>query len=522
MTRHPVQRLAALLADRERALVRGGLRGVEKECLRVTPGGHIAATDHPQALGSALTNRYITTDYSEALLELITPPQPDTPAVMGFLRDIHQFSLSALDDELLWPLSMPCRLRGEADIPLARYGTSNVGRFKNVYRRGLGHRYGRYMQAIAGVHFNFSLPEAFWPVYAELGSFRNGAADLAGLKSVAYLAVVRNVRRLDWLLLYLFGASPAVCKCFLPEGKAGLEELDRDTWYAPHATSLRMSDIGYKNAKKAGLWVSANSLEEYIADLTGAIRTPHPPFDKIGVVVDGEWQQLSANLLQIGAEYYSTIRPKRSALSGERPTAALRRGGIEYVELRTLDLDPYSATGVNETELMFAEIFLLHALIADSPPIVAAERPLIDHNHDAVARRGREPGLVLRRGGGAVTLATWAGELLDAMRPVAELLDDDQRRYSGALAECARRVAEPESCPSAVVLADMRAQGQSLAEFGLSLAQRQKAELARLGAADNVHYKMLEVEAQASLDRQCWIEEHDTLSFDEYVAAYFA
>ncbi len=519
MTQRSNQRLARFLAGRDASLVRGGLRGVEKECLRVTPAGFIAATDPPQSLGAALTNRYITTDYSEALLELITPPQHDTVAVMDFLRDIHQFSQGSIGDELLWPLSMPCRLRGEQDIPLGRYGTSNVGRFKNVYRRGLGYRYGRYMQAIAGVHFNFSLPESFWPVYADI---EKSSAGIGSLKSAAYLAVVRNVRRLDWLLLYLFGASPAVCKCFLPDGNAGLAELDGDTWYAPHATSLRMSDIGYKNARKAGLWVSANSLEEYIADLTGAIRTPHEPFARIGVVVDGEWRQLSANLLQIGAEYYSTIRPKRSALSGERPTAALRRGGIEYVELRTLDLDPYSATGINDVELRFAEIFLLHALFTDSPPIRVDERPALDHNHDAVARRGREPGLQLRRNGRDVALRSWASELLEAMRPFAELLDDAGHRYSDALEECLRRVTEPERCPAARLLDDMRREQASLAEFGLALARRQRAELAAIPVAQNSHYALLEVEAQASLDRQCWIEEHDTLSFDEYVAAYFA
>jgi glutamate--cysteine ligase len=520
VTRAFDNRLKSLALARDPTLVQGGLRGVEKECLRVTPDGHIAATDHPQALGSALTNRYITTDYSEALIEFITPPERDTRDTLQFLEDIHQFSYGAIGDELLWAFSMPCKIRSEDDIPIARYGTSNVATMKTVYRRGLGHRYGRYMQSIAGVHFNFSLPDAFWPAFAQIERSRSSPGDL---KSEAYLAVVRNVRRLDWLLLYLFGASPAVCKCFLARGNAGLTELDRGTWYAPHATSLRMSDIGYKNASQAGLWISANSLEEYIADLTRAIRTPHAGYEKIGVLVDGVYRQLNTHQLQIENEYYSTIRPKRSALSGERPTAALRRGGVEYVELRALDLDPFSPTGINETELRFAETFLLYVLLLDGPPITPDERVDIDFNHGAVARRGREEGLVLRRRGREVPMRDWAAEILREMRGVAELLDAGRGgTCAAALADCSARLEDPSRTPSARVLAAMRETGQTLGELGLSVSRRYRDHFLGLPPEANSHYPLLEVEAQASLDRQCWIEEHDTVGFDDYLAAYYS
>ncbi len=520
VTRGFDKRLRALSSADSASLLQRGLRGVEKECLRVTPDGYIAATDHPQAIGSALTNRYITTDYSEALIELITPPESTTPDTLQFLSDIHQFCYSAIGDELLWPFSMPCRIRSEDDIPIARYGTSNVATMKTVYRRGLGYRYGRYMQAIAGVHFNFSMPGAFWPAYAEMERSRSRGVDL---KSEAYLGVVRNVRRLDWLLLYLFGASPAMCKCFLPKGGAGFRELDRDAYFAPHATSLRMSDIGYKNASQAGLWISANSLEEYIADLTRTIRTPHAGYEKIGVLVDGVYRQLNTNRLQIENEYYSTIRPKRSALSGERPTAALRRGGIEYVELRALDLDPFSPIGVNETELRFSEIFLIYTLLADSPPITPEERKDIDHNHGAVARRGREPGLMLSRLGAAVPMRDWAREVVAAMRGVAELLDaGDSDDYRQALEACAALLDDPELTPSARFLRELAASGQTVGDYGLTLARRYRDHFLSLPPEANRHYQTLEVEAQASLDRQCWIEEHDTLPFEDYLAAYYA
>jgi glutamate--cysteine ligase len=508
------------ISDRgDRASLRGGLRGVEKECLRVTPGGHIAATDHPATLGSALTNRFITTDYSEALIEFITPPECTARETLQFLADVHQFTYSAMGDELLWPLSMPCRLRAESDIAIARYGKSNIGMMKTIYRRGLGHRYGRYMQAIAGVHFNYSVPETFWPVYAEIEGVDGESGEF---KSGAYLALVRNVRRLDWLLLYLFGASPAVCRSYLPAGASGLEELDGGSYYAPHATSLRMSDIGYKNAVQAKISVSANSLEEYISDLTQAIRTRHPAYERIGVQVDGEYRQLNANQLQIENEYYSTIRPKRSALSGERPTTALGRGGVEYVELRALDLDPFAPVGVDRSRLLFCEAFLLYCLLADSPPADASEQAEISHNHGLVARRGREPGLLLRRHGKDVSLRDWAGSILLGMQAVAEFLDAGAgSRYREVLRECAAGIEEPDCTPSARMLRELAASGQSLDEFGLALARGYRRDFQALPQSANQHFRLLEEEALASLDRQCWIEEHDTLTLDQYLAAYY-
>ena len=137
-------------------------RGIERECLRVTAEGTLAQTPHPRALGSALTHPSITTDYSEALLEFITPVSRDIDETLDILARIHGFVYRQLGDELLWSSSMPCIVSGDAGIPVARYGQSNVGRMKTVYRYGLGHRYGRLMQAIAGVHYNFSMPEAYW------------------------------------------------------------------------------------------------------------------------------------------------------------------------------------------------------------------------------------------------------------------------------------------------------------------------------------------------------------------------
>src|SRR5512134_3191279 len=389
------RRLASLINAREPRVLQGGLKGVEKESLRVSPDGYIEQSEHPRELGSTLTHEHITTDYSEALIELVTPAFRESWELLQYLCDLHQFVYRHLGEQLLWATSMPCAVDGDPSIPIAEYGSSNVGRMKHIYRVGLGHRYGRVMQAISGVHFNYSFPDDLWPVLAEV--LKASKADKT-FRSDAYFALLRNYRRHGWIVLYLFGNSPAICESFLGGRRVeGLKELIPGTLYAPHATSLRMSDLGYRNKSQAGLSVSVNSLEHYVRDLTLAITTPHPDYVKIGVKVDGEYRQLNANWLQIENEYYSFIRPKRVARSGERPTRALQRAGVQYVEMRSLDVSAFDPVGVNQLKLRFLEAFAAFCVLRASPAIEPAEQAELDGNHALVARRGREPGLALGR-----------------------------------------------------------------------------------------------------------------------------
>jgi len=512
-------RLSALqAAGRAGRPLDGGRRGVEKESLRVTADGYIARTPHPRALGSALTHAFITTDFSEALLEFVTPPAESHWEVIQFLCDLHQFTHAAIGDELLWPLSMPCMIRSDADIPLARYGSSNVGTMKTVYRRGLSLRYGRYMQAIAGVHFNYSLPGDFWLTYRDVRA--EGGGDDA-FRSSEYLGMVRNVRRLDWLLLYLFGASPAVCASFLKGESRGLKVLGEGTLHAPFGTSLRMSDIGYQNTSQARLQVSANSLDEYIADLDHAVRTPSPHYRALGVRGDDTYLQLNANQLQIENEYYSTIRPKRVAFSGERPTVALRRGGVQYVELRALDVSPFDPVGINERQCRFLEVFLVYCLLADSPPIDSAEQADNSANHLAVARRGRDPALRLARRGGETGVAAWGEEVFEGLAAVAEACASDPA-YREAVAEYRALLAEPDATPSGRLLGELRASGESLFSQAMQLSHRHANYFRSLAPELNRHRAVFETEASDSLRRQAEIEQADTLDFDTYLQRYFA
>src|SRR6185437_2812458 len=426
------RRLSALVNSGQPEILQGGRKGLEKESLRVTPEGLLAATPHPHALGSALTSEHITTDYSEALIELVTPTFTATWQLLQYLLDLHQFVYRHLGSELLWATSMPGAISRDEDIPIAEYGRSHIGCMKTVYRRGLGLRYGRMMQAISGVHFNYSFPLPFWDAYADLMKSRERGAPFT---SARYFDLLRNYRRHGWLVLYLFGVSPVVCKSFLRGRDHSLRDFTADTAYEPYGTSLRMSDIGYRNRNQADLTVSVNSLEEYVRDLTRAITTPHPPYAALGVKVDGEYRQLNANILQIENEYYSFIRPKRVARSGERPTKALTRAGVEYVEVRALDVSAFDPVGVNQNKLRFLEAFLALCLLRESAPISQGEQAGLDANHLLVARRGREPNLMLKRDGRDFPMRDWARELLDAMQGLCELLDHGEaaRPYTTAL-----------------------------------------------------------------------------------------
>jgi len=505
-----------------RGCLYGGLKGIEKESLRVKTNGELAMTPHPRALGSPLTNRFITTDFSEALLEFVTPALPQTWETLRFLCNIHQYSYERMNGELLWATSMPCRIPADDQIPLAHYGTSNVGRMKTIYRNGLGYRYGRTMQTIAGIHFNYSLPEVLWPVFKDLEQY---GGSLQALKSDAYLGLIRNFRRFGWLILYLFGASPALCKSFSSGADVRMASLDEHTWYEPFATSLRMSDLGYSNKTQAGLQISVNSLADYISDLERAISTPDPAYEQIGVRIDGKYRQLSANQLQIENEYYSSIRPKRVAISGERPTVALRRGGIEYVELRSLDINAFDPVGINQHAMRFVEAFLAYCLLKESPPIDVSSAHEAARNHRITATHGRDPGLMLLRDGREVSLAQWAGEIVDGVRQVAELIDSDGgdgKAYLESVDVQSELVANPDATPSARLLNEVHERQCSFFEFALDCTVGHQQYFASLAPLSAEQLQLFEREARESLERQEEIEASDTLGFDEYLTNYFA
>jgi glutamate--cysteine ligase len=320
---------------------------------------------------------------------------------------------------------------------------------------------------------------------------------------------------------YLFGASPALCKSFRPDGHELLTELDRATWHAPFATSLRMSDLGYRNKTQGRLAISANSLGEYVAGLSAAVTTVEPRYEAIGVVVDGEYRQLNANILQIENEYYSSIRPKPSKSSPHRPIVALRTLGVEYVEVRTLDLNLTDPVGLDEHQMRFIEALLIFCLLSDSPPIDSAEQQDIDRRDLAVAREGRRPGLKIAARGADRLLADFGPELLDAIGEVAALLDENANGYVTAIDRARSAFRDPTTTPSAGVLRDLEREQATFFEFALALAHNHHAYLLErpLGAEQEATLDGL---ATRSLAEAAALERNRSQSFDEFLSDYFA
>lgn len=480
-------------------------RGLEKESLRAQPDGKLALTPHPQALGSTLTHPHITTDFSESQPELVTGVHARVEDCLNELALIHRVvyqELARQGDEMLWVSSMPCGLPTDETIPIGLYGTSNIGRAKSVYRMGLGHRYGRRMQTISGIHYNWSLP---------------------GLSSEQYFGLIRNFRRHAFLLLYLFGASPAVCGSFVEGREHGLQPLGKGAMYLPHATSLRMGRLGYQSDAQATLAVSYNSLEGYVASLHEALTVPYPPYEAIGIRnPGGDYNQLATTLLQIENEFYSTIRPKRLTRRGERPLHALRERGVEYVEVRLMDLNPFIDIGIDEATIRFLDVFLMHALLTPSAPDTPEEIVALGRNQHLVASRGREPGLELACQGQQVLLTDWAQAILQGMQPVAERMDalgGNEHAYAEAVALGLERLQQPDLLPSARVLQSIREHGDCFISFikERSLQAQQALREPPLSAAEQARFAQM---AQDSIDEQRQIEEADTMPFEDFRQYY--
>jgi glutamate--cysteine ligase len=498
------------------------LRGIEKESLRVRPDGSLATTPHAPQLGAALTHPHITTDFSESQLELITGVQPDVGACLAELTQIHQFVYRHIGDDALWSSSMPCRLPADDDIPIGRYGASNVGRLKTVYRKGLARRYGRRMQTISGVHYNFSLSEE---AMGELQAAAHDDRSPCAFRTDRYFALIRNFRRHSWLPLYLFGASPAVCRSFVDGRQHRLPALSADTLYLPHATSLRMGPLGYQSDAQMSLAVSYNSLRNYAVSLHHALTEPYPAYEAIGVQDgDGHYRQLATTLLQIENEFYGTIRPKRRIRRGERPLHALTERGVEYVEVRSLDVDPFSPVGIDPVTMRFLDVFLLHCLLGESTPDTREEIGIIAKNQYRVAERGREPGVRLHRDGVETGLAEWGIELLADCAPTADALDDAAGNHAcrDALAICEERLRDPGQTPSARVLGEMqRGFDNSYVDFALACSVRHRADVLALPLADAAAARLQRL-ADESLADQRRIEEADDVPFEDYRRRYLA
>lgn len=517
---------AILIPDVSKALVwlekhctilEGIQRGVERETLRILPNGALSKTPFPADIGSALTHPWITTDFAESMLEFITPVNTNIDYMLTFLRDLHRYANVNIHDELMWPLSMPCFVANEDDIILAHYGQSNEGQFKTLYREGLKNRYGAMMQTISGVHYNFSLPMAFWQA-------RDGVKNAEEDKEViseGYFRLIRNYYRFGWVIPYLFGASPSVCGSFIkdPEKLKAFASQTGGSCYLPYATSLRLSDIGYTNNAQKQLGITFNHLDTYVEGLRRATHTKSAEFSQIGIKVDGKYRQINDNILQIENEFYAPIRPKRVPKKDETPSSALLRGGIEYIEVRSLDINPFSPIGITEDQIRFVDLFLIWCALAPAPELSSDELQCTKVNWNRVIMEGRKPGQIISMGCGSYhePLAKVGHDLFKDLLRVADVLDhtDEKKRYRNVCERLDTMFDNPELTLSARTLQAISDMGTS--KFGFALANQYKQQLNSeplqvLTEGDFVYQKNL------SLEKQRRKEQNQTLTFDAYLA----
>lgn len=505
-------------------LLTGMQRGIEKEGLRVSPNGRLSTQPHPEALGSKLAHPAITTDYSEALLELITEPHDTIEGALGELAELHRVVAEALPKgELIWPLSMPCLLASEDDqIPLADYGTANIAKLKTLYRRGLGLRYGRRMQTIAGLHYNLSFPKVLFSAMRDHSSDGKNV-NLTEFTDQAYLGLIRNMKRQMPLILYFFGASPSVCPCFVTGRSHALKPLNssKNTYGLADATSLRMGRLGYQNSAQDDLAITYNNLPTYIKGLRRALTIKHPPFSKIGVDdKTGAPQQINDHILQIENEFYSTLRPKQITRAGESPTDALQARGIAYVELRALDLDPYDPYGLSSNTAHFVELLMLHALLSPSPELGLDEEQLLARNQELVTEMGVKSDLYIEGIQGEVLLRDWIREQLNPLEALAKLLDQTQINtpFEDALTVVYSKFNDTDLLPARRVLSSSAVEG-GIWKLGQRLASEHFEEYLKqpLPEARAAHYRRL---ASASIHEQNRLEAEPQASFTEFLAPY--
>ena len=522
MTTHDLNKtLAALSPEQHKYAIKGIQRGIEREALRIKPNGVISQQRHPEGVGCALTNGHITTDFSESLLEFITPVSESAEETLSQLQDLQKFTLAQMGDELLWPISMPCFIEHQDDIVLAQFGDSNIGRMKTLYREGLKNRYGSMMQAIAGVHFNISFPETFWQ---SLQTIKGDKGPLTDFISAGYLSLIRNFKRELWLISYLFGASPALCNSFLQGRETDLpfKKLGKGTLYLETGTALRLGNLGYTNSAQSSLKVMYNSLDEYVAGLKRAINTPSDIYSDIGDYKNDQPKQLNKNILQIENEFYSPIRPKRNAKSGETPTDALLRGGIEYIEIRALDVNPFSETGINIEQIRFLDVFLTYCLLKDSPDMDWDSQQRSTENLDTVVNNGRASHVELNKSGDPSNLVDWGQEVFAQLRSVAHYMDNAYgvQHYSETVARLSSWITDPTLTYSGRYVAQLKESGLDNGHFALALAKNYKHN--HQAAPYSVYSdSYLQQQALRSLQDELAVVAADSVSFKVFLDEYF-
>tara|TARA_B100001540_G_C15794657_1_gene637068 strand:- start:23 stop:1561 length:1539 start_codon:yes stop_codon:yes gene_type:complete len=491
-----------------------GRMGIEKESLRMNDT-KISSEPHFDSLGSALCNKFITNDFSESQIEMITKPEEEVMNLKRSLKSLHHFIYQKIEKEYLWPLSMPPSIENVSQIPIAQFGKSNLGKFKYIYRKGLSERYGRLMQAISGIHFNYSLSDAL--IEENVHSIKERSAEKR--RSIVYFNGLRNLYRYNWLIILLFGSSPIISKQFLTK-KLNFKKLSQDTYYLPYATSLRMSDIGYQNKSQSSIYVSLNSLDEYTEQLFSLISTLSD--DYVEISYKEKEMQLNNSILQIEDELYSPARPKSTNPDYLRPTSKLKKFGVDYLELRSIDLNPFSKIGISYEELYFLEVFLSYCLLKESPPMTNTEHAIIKKNNQLVSTDGRNTSLKIENSDKEmVSIKDEALNLINELEPIASLMTNHHNIHIDSLSLFRERIKIKDQHPSEQLISQIADEKVSHDEFGFQVGKKHKEHFLKKDKKENTDWSMLQKEASDSIIRQRAIESKDDESWESFLSGYY-
>ncbi|MDA3731003.1 bifunctional glutamate--cysteine ligase GshA/glutathione synthetase GshB [Niameybacter massiliensis] len=367
--------------------------GVEREGLRCDDKGHLVYTPHPEVFGEKLLNPYITTDFSESQVELITPVFQSIDETYAFLEGLYDIVAMEIKDEYIWPQSMPCIIPEDNEIPLATFCECKPGQEAYNYRKKLLAKYGGKKQLLSGIHYNFSFDEE---LIKELYKKATTDKSYRAFRDELYLKVARNYLRYRWLLIYLLGSTSVIHESYVEECVKQLEEVNEESYSNKGALSYRNSECGYTN--KVELFPNYDSVEKYIVSVKAFIEE---------------------SLIESPKELYSQIRLK--AHNNKVFLESLQEEGIAYLEYRSIDINPFDKAGIKKDDLYFMHLFNLFLLFKEESEYVNWQEEALQ-NQRSIARFGQK-NITLLKDGESIQKETWGIEILEQIKEIDKVLD---------------------------------------------------------------------------------------------------
>ena len=434
--------------------------GIEREGLRVDFTGKLSEKNHPIVFGDKIYNPYITTDFSESQLELITPTFSNIEETYKFLNALYDIVAMEINDEYLWPQSMPCIIPEDKDIPIAKFCGCEEGRVAREYREELFLKYGGKRQLISGIHYNFSFNEN---IIKKLYKNSHKLQDYKDFKDNIYLKVTRDYLRYRWLLIYILGCTGVVHESYQEECVKQLEEISKDSFSNEGALSYRNSECGYKN--KIDLFPNYNSVKDYV--------------DSINKFIDEDF-------IDNHKELYAPIRLK--AKDPKYLLDSLINDGINYLEYRSIDINPFEKGGIALSDLHFINLFNLFLLIEDESDYENWQQEALI-NQNIIATHGQN-NVELIKDGKSISKVEWGLEIINKIKVIN---DELKLEYEEIIEYIRKRVENYKETYTYKIIEKVREEGYINAH--LNLAKKYK-ELAYNNRFKLEGYEDLELSTQ--------------------------